>query len=132
MGAPVDSIAGIETITLEVITTNAVISFWLINAFGIGVTCIFTSLAFINGTDQRVVITGKPQGPLSSVCWSALSVNVIGQGLNTIEKIFSGFNVVKVEKMTWNGNGFWITLGAITLSRRSWVVSQCYLEFFVE
>ena len=84
---------------------------------------VFTSLAFVNRADEGIVITCKPQSPLSSVGWSALSINVIGQGLNTVEKIFSGFNVEKVDKVTWYGTSGWITFGTISLGGWSWVVS---------
>ena len=95
----------------------------MVDTDGIGVTGVVTSLAFIDRTDEGIVITSKPQSPLSSVGWSALSVNVIGQSFNTVEKILGRFNVVKVDEMTWDSTGGGITFGTISLGRWSWVVS---------
>ena len=122
-GAPVNRIASGVTVTSVVFAANAVVTLWLINAVGIGVTSVVTSLAFINRTDEGIVITGKPEGPLSSVGWCALSVNVIGQSFNTVEKIFSRFNIEKVDQVAWNCTGCWVTFGTISLGRGSWVVS---------
>lgn len=131
-GAPVNRIAGSVTVTSVVVTADTVVTLWLVDTDGIGVTSVVTSLAFIDRTDEGIVITGKPQGPLSSVGWSALSVNVIGQSFNTVEKILGRFNVVKVDEMTWDSTGGWITFGTISLGRWSWIVSGSRLEFFVE
>ena len=114
-GAPVNRIASGVTVTSVVFAANAVVTLWLINAVGIGVTSVVTSLAFINRTDEGIVITGKPEGPLSSVGWCALSVNVIGQSFNTVEKIFSRFNIEKVDQVAWNCTGCWVTFGTISL-----------------
>jgi len=114
-GAPVNSITSGITVTSEVVTTDAIVALWLIDALGIDVTDVVTSLAFIYGADEGIVVTGKPEGPLSSVGWSALSVHVIGQCFNTVEKIFGGGNVVKVDKMTWYSTGSRITFGTISL-----------------
>ena len=121
--APVNRIARVVTVTSVVFAANAVVTLWLINAFGIDMTSIVTSLALINRADEGIVITGKPKGPLSSVGWCALSVNVIGQSFNTVEKIFSRFNIEKVDQVAWNCTGCWITFGTISLGRWSWVVS---------
>ena len=114
-GAPVNRIASVVTVTSVVFAANAVVTLWLINAFGIDVTSVVTSLAFINRTDEGIVITGKPQGPLSSVGWCALSVNVIGQSFNTVEKIFSRFNIEKVDEMAWDCTGCWVAFSTISL-----------------
>ena len=121
--APVDRIASGITVTSVVVTADTVVTLWLVDTDGIGVTGVVTSLAFIDRTDEGIVITSKPQSPLSSVGWSALSVNVIGQSFNTVEKILGRFNVVKVDEMTWDGTGGGITFGTISLGRWSWVVS---------
>ena len=113
--APVNSIASCVTVTSVVITANTIITLWLINTVGIGVVCVVTSLAFNNRTDKSIVITGKPEGPLSSVGWCALSVNVIGQSLDTVEKIFGRFNVVKVDKVAWDCTGGWVTFCTVSL-----------------
>jgi len=113
--APVNSITSGITVTSKVVATDAIVALWLIDALGIDVTDVVTSLAFVNRADEGVVITGKPEGPLSSVGWCALSVNVIGQCLDTVEKIFGGDNVVKVDKVTWYSTGSWITFGTISL-----------------
>ena len=122
-GAPVNRIAGSVTVTSVVVTADTVVTLWLVDADGIGVTSVVTSLAFIDWTDEGIVITGKPQGPLSSVGWCALSVNVIGQSFNTVEKIFSRFNIEKVDQVAWNCTGCWVTFGTISLGRGSGVVS---------
>ena len=122
-GAPVNRIAGSVTVTSVVVTADTVVTLWLVDTDGIGVTGVVTSLAFINRTDEGIVITSKPQSPLSSVGWSALSVNVIGQSFDTVEKILGRFNVVKVDEMTWDSTGGWITFGTISLGRWSWIVS---------
>ena len=122
-GAPVNRIAGSITVTSVVVTADTVVTLWLVDTDGIGVTGVVTSLAFIDRTDEGIVITGKPQGPLSSVGWSALSVNVIGQSFNTVEKILGRFNVVKVDEMIWDSTGGGITFVTISLGRWSWIVS---------
>ena len=114
-GAPVNSIASGVTVTSVIVTANTIITLWLINTVGIGVVCVVTSLAFNNRTDKSIVITGKPEGSLSSVVWCALSVNMIGQSLNTVEKIFGRFNVVKVDKVEWDCTGGWITFCTMSL-----------------
>jgi hypothetical protein len=130
--APINRITSVVTVTSVVFAANAVVTLWLIDAFGIDVTSVITSLAFINRTDEGIIITGKPEGPLSSVGWCALSVNVIGQSFNTVEKIFSRFNIEKVDQVAWNCTGCWVTFGTISLGRWSGVVSIGRLEFFVE
>jgi dolichol kinase len=77
-GAPVNWVTAIVAITSEVVATNAVVSFWLVDALGICVTGVVASFTFIDGTDDGIVISGEPKSPLGSVRGSTLSVHVVG------------------------------------------------------
>lgn len=68
-----------------------------VHTIGILVTDCFAIFAFVNWTDERVVVPGEPLFPLRLVGWRALGEDVVEEGLDSREKVCGVGNIVEVD-----------------------------------
>jgi hypothetical protein len=130
-GAPVNGITSVVTVAREVLFADAVVTFGLVNALGVSMTCVGSRFAFVDWTNEGVVVPGEPQSPLGFVFGGALTVDVVSKSFNTGVEIGSIDNVVEVYQFAWNGTGLSVAFSTVSLSSRRCVVRSGLTEFLI-
>lgn len=121
-GAPVNGITSVVTVARVVLLADTVVTLGLVDALGVGVACVGSQFAFVDWTDEGVVVSGEPQSPLGFVFGGALAVDVVSKSFDAGVEVGSVDDVVEIYQFAWNGTGLGVALSTVSLSSRRCVV----------
>jgi len=122
--AVVDWITVFFSITVVMSLADALVSDRSVDALGILVAFVLVGVeALVDWADKGVVVKSKPLFPFGLVKSVAFVENVVEKSLNSIVKILRVDDVLKVEKLTWDGSSINSAFGTVSLRSRR-VVAQ--------